>query len=78
MTVAAYTPHGAVFAQSETTDAFDKSAMELMRKGLPGFTTTCIEFLANTFGDFTTLPEANNLSKLIKSAAANTSVGAPD
>ena len=49
MTVAAYTPHGADFAHSETTDAFDKSATEVMRNGLPGFTTSCIEFLANTF-----------------------------
>ena len=78
MTVAAYTPHGTVFAHSETTDAFDKSATEVIRNGLPGFTTNCIEFLANTFGDFTTFPEASNLSKLVKSAAANTSVGAPD
>jgi len=77
ITVAAYTPHGAVFAHSETTDAFDKSATEAMRNGLPGFTANCMEFLANTFGDFATLPEANNLSKLVKSAAANTSVGAP-
>ena len=77
-TVAAYTPQGAVFAQSDTTDAFDKSAIDEIRNGLPGFTTNCIEFRANTFGDFTTLPVASNLSKLVRSAAAKTSVGAPD
>ena len=77
-TVAAYTPHGAVFAHSEMTEAFGKSATDEMRNGFPGFTINCIEFLANTFGDFTTLPDASNLSKPLKSAAANTSLGAPD
>jgi len=77
-TIAEYTPHGAVFAHSEMTDAFDKSAIDEMRNGLPGFTTNCIEFRANTFGCFVTLPDASNLSKLVTSAAAKTSVGAPD
>lgn len=77
-TVAEYTPQGAVFAHSDMTDAFCKSATDEMRNGLPGFTTNCIEFRANTFGCFATLPVASNLSKLVKSAAAKTSVGAPD
>ena len=77
-TVAEYTPHGAVFAHSEITDAFDKSATDEMPKGLDGFTINCMELRANTFGDFTTFPDASNLSKLVRSAAANTSVGAPD
>jgi hypothetical protein len=60
------------------TEAFCKSATDEMRNGFPGFTINCIEFLANTFGDLTTFPDASNLSKLVKSAAAKTSVGAPD
>ena len=71
-------PHGAVFAHSEMTDDLLKSATVVIPSGFPGLTTNCIELRANTFGDFTTLPVASNLSKLVKSAAANTSVGAPD
>lgn len=77
-TVAAYTPHGTVFAQSDTTDAFAKSDTDEIPRGFERFTINCIELRANTFGDFTTLPDASNLSKLIKSAVARTSVGAPD
>ena len=75
--VVAYTPHGTVFAQSDTTDAFAKSEIDEMPKGFEDFTTNCMELRANTFGDFTTFL-ASNLSKLLKSAAANTSLGAPD
>lgn len=78
ITVAAYTPHGTVCAQSDTTDAFAKSLTDEMFNGFEGFTINCMELRANILGDFATLPDAINLSKLVRSAAAITSDGAPD
>lgn len=76
-TADAYTPHGTVFAHKETTAAFFKSFTEEILNGFPGFTTICIELRANTRGDRVMFPLAKSLSKLVKSAAAKTSVGAP-